>query len=118
MPTLTPSMSRWGSDLTPVCHYYVSYDRQGEQTARAYSDAILTWQEEGAFLKGGGKGKGKAFPNSPHPNQRQGKGKKGKGKGQGQGAQGQRQRRRADEGQRQGQYQQGRQEQGHLSLTA
>ena len=66
MPTLTPSLSQWGSDLTPVGHFHVPYDCQGEQTANAYSSTILTWQEEDAFLKGG-KGKGKAFPNSPSP---------------------------------------------------
>ena len=53
MPTLTPSTSRWGSDLTPVGHFRVSYDRHGEQTTSTWQDTILTWQEEDTFLKGG-----------------------------------------------------------------
>ena len=51
--------------LTAVCHYDMSYNRQGEQTGRAYSEDILSREEEDAFLKGGGKGKGKAFPKRP-----------------------------------------------------
>ena len=66
MPSLTPSTSPSGSDLTPVGHYHVSCDRQGEQTTYTYSEEILAWRAEDAFLKGG-KGKGKAFPNSPSP---------------------------------------------------
>ena len=39
--------------LTVVCHYYMSYSRQGEETGQAYSEDILSWEEEeDAFPKG------------------------------------------------------------------
>ena len=70
-PSLTP-----GPDLTPVGHWRVAYDHQGELIEEAYSEKPLGWDEEGAFLNCNWKGVGNAFPNML-----QGKGKKGMRKG-------------------------------------
>ena len=53
-----PSTTPRGHDLTPLGHWTVTYDQEGRETDRQWSDDILT---EGAlYLKGGGsKGKGK-----------------------------------------------------------
>ena len=62
--------------MTPVGHWRVAYDHQGELIEEAYSEEPLGWDEEGAFLKGNQRGVAKAFPNML-----QGKGKKGMRKG-------------------------------------
>ena len=58
-----PSTTPKGKDLTPEGNWRVAYDQQGELIDEAYSDKILIWGEEGAFLKGNRKGVGEAFPN-------------------------------------------------------
>ena len=68
-----------GHDLIPLGHWIVTYDEEGNETDRVWSDDILA--EGPLYLKGGGsKGKGKGKGNYP-----KGKGKgnypKGKGKG-------------------------------------
>ena len=73
MRNLTPSTSVWGSDLTPVGHWQVAYNRSGHQTHREWSSFPLAWDEE-AFLTGHRR-KGKWFPKG------KGKGKKGKDMG-------------------------------------
>ena len=78
-----PSLSLAGSNLTPVGHWHITYNQQGEHIEVRYYHDTLTWNEEEAFLKGSGKdkaspkgsGKGKASP--------KGKGKKGKATGKG-----------------------------------
>ena len=53
-----PSIVPKGHDLTPLGHWVVTYDQEGWETDRTWSEDILT---EGAlYLKGGGsKGEGK-----------------------------------------------------------
>ena len=74
-----------GHDLTPLGHWAVTYDQEGQETDRQWSDDILT---EGAlYLKGGGskgpkgqnKGKGKGYTKG------EGKGSHNKGEGKGEG---------------------------------
>ena len=80
-----PSTIPKGHDLTPLGHWAVTYDQNGWETNREWSEDILT---EGAlYLKGGGskgKGKGQNFQNKGK-GYTKGKGKgshtKGKGKG-------------------------------------
>ena len=53
-----PSIVPKGHDITPLGHWVVTYDQEGWETDRTWSEDILT---EGAlYLKGGGsKGEGK-----------------------------------------------------------
>ena len=79
MPTLTPSTTRFtiGLDLTPVCHFNLTYDRLA-WTCCCYSDTIhCEWEAwEWTWHQGKGKkgenGKGKC-------KERKGKCKEGKG---------------------------------------
>ena len=82
-----PSVAPWGHDLTPCGHWHVRYDAQGNETARSWSDEILSEGE--LYLKGKGKGqnkgngyaKGKGYQGKGSGKGGKGKGGKGKGKG-------------------------------------
>ena len=49
--------------LTVVGHYYMSYNREGEETGQAYSEGILSWEEEGVRApKGRRQRQGRSLP--------------------------------------------------------
>ena len=55
--TPNPSTEEEGSDRTPMGHYKVYFDDDTRDWVYAgYDGVLLSWGEEGAFLKGGGKG--------------------------------------------------------------
>ena len=51
-----PSFTSRGHDLTPLGHWVVTYDQQGNETNRRWTREIL--REGPIYLKGKGKGKG------------------------------------------------------------
>ena len=55
--TPNPSTEEEGSDLTPTGHYTVYFDDDTRDWVyEGYNGVLLSWDEEGAFLKGGSKG--------------------------------------------------------------